>query len=318
MIRKDKGNSLFVFPKEYIVFDIETTGLDPLVDEIIEIGAIKVKDNTVIEEFHSLIKPSYKIDAFITGLTGITNDMVEEAPSSKKVLEKFVKFIENNILVGHNVHFDINFIYDHLIKINGTPLKNDFVDTLRVARKILPELKHHRLKDLASYYHIDTEGNHRAKKDAEITFSIYQKLEETMKEKYGSVEIFTNTIKKSHSYQQATSSIIPTVTEFNQENLFYNQYVAITGTLEKMTRKEAMQIIVNLGGHLENTVTTKTNYLILGNNDYNPILRGKKSSKLIKAENFKLKGLEIEIISENVFYDLLSNNELEDVKVGQK
>ena len=175
MTRQEKGNSLFAFPKEFIVFDIETTGLDPSIDEIIEIGAIKVENNTIIEEFHSLIKPNYKIDAFITELTGITNDMVIEAPKVDEVLKKFISFIGNSILIGHNVHFDINFIYDNLIKINCSPLKNDFVDTLRLARKILPELKHHRLKDLASYYNIDIEGNHRAIKDAEITFSIYQR-----------------------------------------------------------------------------------------------------------------------------------------------
>ena len=83
--------------------------------------------------------------------------------------------------------------------------------------------------------------------------------------------------------------------------------MAITGTLEKMLRKEAMQIIVDLGGHCEDGVTKKTNFLILGNNDYNPILRGKKSSKLIKAETLKLEGKDIEIISENVFYDIVDD-----------
>lgn len=318
MIRQEKGDSLLEFPKEFVVFDIETTGLDPSIDEIIEIGAIKVKNNKVTEKFHSLIKPNYKIDAFITNLTGITNDMVEEAPRIDEVLEKFLNFIGNNILVGHNVHFDINFVYDNLVKTNCSPLKNNFIDTLRLARRILPELKHHRLKDLANHYNIDLEGNHRAIKDTEITLSLYWKLEEAIKEKYGSIEMFTNTIKKTYSYQQPVSTIIPTTTNFNQENFFYNQYVAITGTLERMSRKEALQIIVNLGGHIEGTVTYKTNYLILGNNDYNPILRGKKSSKLIKAENFKLKGSDIEIISENVFYDLLRNNKIEEVKIEQE
>ena len=77
-----------------------------------------------------------------------------------------------------------------------------------------------------------------------------------------------------------------------------------------MIRKDAMQLIVNLGGHCEDGVTQKTNFLILGNNDYNPILRGKKSSKLLKAEKMKLAGKDIEIISENVFYDII-NDEIE-------
>ena len=138
-----------------------------------------------------------------------------------------------------------------------------------------------------------------------MTIEVYNNLEKLALEKYSNIDNFKNACKpKSHSGFKA-SDITTDNTEFDEKNLLYDKYVAITGTLEKMTRKEAMQVIADLGGHCQDGVNKETNYLILGNNDYNPILRGKKSSKLLKAENLKLKGQDIEIISENVFYEMI-------------
>ena len=304
-MRELKGKSLIEIPNKYIAFDIETTGLDPMYDEIIEIGAIKIENGKEIETFNTLIKPEYEIDEFITELTGITNEMLKNAPPIDEVLPKFMTFIKDSIILGHNVNFDINFIYDNLINEDMYPITNDFVDTLRLSRRLLPELKHHRLSDLANYYKIDNTGSHRSLKDVRITIEIFKKLEELVENKYSTIENFKEVCKtKSHTGFKARE-ITTTKTEFDEDNLLYDKYVAITGTLEKMSRKEAMQIIADLGGHCQDSVNKETNYLILGNNDYNPILRGKKSSKLLKAESLKLKGQDIEILSENVFYDVI-------------
>mgnify|MGYP001024698908 FL=1 len=304
-LREQKGKSLIDIPNNYVVFDIETTGLDPEFDEIIEIGAVKIKDGIKIDTFNSLIKPEYEIDEFITELTGITNGMVENAPSIDEVLPKFMDFIRDYIIIGHNVNFDINFIYDNLEELNIPPITNDFVDTLRISRRLIPELKHHKLSDLANYFNIDTNGSHRSLKDVEITLEVLKNLNTMIIEKYQNMDNFKDACKpKSHSGIRA-SDITTNNTEFDEENMLYDKYVVITGTLGKMLRKEAMQVIADLGGHCQDGVNKDTNYLILGNNDYNPILRGKKSSKLLKAENLKLKGQDIEIISENVFYDII-------------
>lgn len=301
-----KGKSFIDILSDYIVFDIETTGLDSSYDEVIEIGAIKVKDNKIVSKFNSLVKPRNEIDEYITELTGITNEMVKDAPTIEEILPDFMNYIGNDILIGHNVNFDINFIYDNLYRNKFDVLTNDFIDTMRISKKLLPDLPHHRLIDLARYFEIDTTNNHRSLKDCEITMDIYEQLKNVALQKYVNVEEFKNAFKK---YRNGTTlrarDIVTNNTEFDIDNLFYDKYVAITGTLEKMQRKEAMQIIVDLGGHCEDSVTKKTNYLILGNNDYNPILRGKKSAKLIKAEVLKLEGKDIEIISENVFYDII-------------
>lgn len=302
-----KGKSTIDLLSDYIIFDIETTGLDSSYDEIIEIGAIKVKNNKIVSKFNSLVKPKNEIDEYITELTGITNEMVKDAPTIEEILPDFMNYIGNDILIGHNVNFDINFIYDNLYRNKFDVLTNDFIDTMRISRKLLPELPHHRLIDLAKYFKIDSTNNHRSLKDCEITMNVYENLKEIALQKYDNVDEFKNAFKKHKKEGLRAKDIVSTNTEFDVDNLFYDKYVAITGTLEKMLRKEAMQIIVDLGGHCEDGVTKKTNFLILGNNDYNPILRGKKSSKLIKAETLKLEGKDIEIISENVFYDIVDD-----------
>ena len=302
--QREKGKSLLDFPSNYVLFDIETTGLDPEYDEIIEIGAIKVDNNKVMNEFHSLIKPDNEIDEFITNLTGITNEMVENAPNIEEVLPNFINFIGDEILIGHNVNFDINFVYDKTVNLGLGIVKNNYVDTMRLSRILLPELPHHRLKDLAEYYKIDTKGNHRASKDVQITNEVYLKLYDEMLNKFGTLEEFLNQCRRKRQSIKF-SDIKAQTTEIDENNPFYNKAVAITGTLEKMQRKDAMQIIANLGGICQDNVNKETNFLILGNNDYNPQLRGKKSNKLIRAEELKLKGNDIEIMSENVFYDIL-------------
>lgn len=302
-----KGKSTIDLLSDYIVFDIETTGLDSSYDEVIEIGAIKIKNNKIVSKFNNLVKPKNAIDEYITELTGITNEMVKDAPTIEEVLPDFMDYIDNDILIGHNVNFDINFIYDNLYRNKLDVLTNNFIDTMRISRKLLPNLSHHRLIDLARYFEIDTTNNHRTLKDCEITMNVYENLKEIALRKYDNVDEFKNVFKKHKKEGLRAKDIVSTNTEFDVDNLFYDKYVAITGTLEKMLRKEAMQIIVDLGGHCEDGVTKKTNFLILGNNDYNPILRGKKSSKLIKAETLKLEGKDIEIISENVFYDIIDD-----------
>ena len=302
-----KGKSTIDLLSDYIIFDIETTGLDSSYDEVIEIGAIKVKNNKIVSKFNSLVKPKNEIDEYITELTGITNEMVKDAPTIEEILPDFMNYIGNDILIGHNVNFDINFIYDNLYRNKFDVLTNDFIDTMRISRKLLPELPHHRLIDLAKYFKIDSTNNHRSLKDCEITMNVYENLKEIALQKYDNVDEFKNAFKKHKKEGLRAKDIVSTNTEFDVDNLFYDKYVAITGTLEKMLRKEAIQIIVDLGGHCEDGVTKKTNFLILGNNDYNPILRGKKSSKLIKAETLKLEGKDIEIISENVFYDIIDD-----------
>lgn len=191
-IRPYKGKSLVEIPDSFVVFDIETTGLNTTYNDIIEIGAIKVIDNKIVDTFHTLIKPRNKISYFITNLTGITNEMVKDAPSSKETLIDFLNYIGTLTLVGHNVNFDINFVYDKLIENNLPFLSNNYVDTLRLSRKLLKDLRNHKLGDLALYYSINYEGAHRGLKDAEITLKVLEKLREEIMMQYNTTENFKN------------------------------------------------------------------------------------------------------------------------------
>lgn len=312
---RNKGKSLIDLPQDYVVIDVETTGLDQRLDDIIEIAAIKVKEGRAIESFESLIKPNYHsyycegvgnkkacyVDGFITELTGITNEMLSNAPYPKDILPKFVDFIEGHILLGHNVNFDINFLYDTLMdKLNYT-LSNDFVDLMRLARKIYPDFENHKLATVARNLNIDTSNSHRALPDCNITHECYSALcDHVHKNDIDIKSLWCNSNKKLNLQDLESNT-----TQHNIEHLLYDKYCTFTGKLERMDRKAAAQLVVNIGGHCLNSITRQTNYLILGNMDYVSNIKDGKSSKLKKAEQLILSGHDLQILSENVFYDLI-------------
>lgn len=300
-IRENKGNSLLELPDNYTVIDIETTGLDSSLDDILEISAVKVRNNTIADSFSSLVHYAEELPEFIIELTGITNDMVKDAPSLDMVLNNFYNFIGDDILIGHNVNFDINFLYDNLKKNANKYLSNDFVDTLRLARKVIKELDHHRLSDLLSYYKIDNSNQHRALADCNYTFEIYNNLKKDIYALYGNFEDFANSIKRTRKAYDLTV----TVDYIDEDNYFYGKNVVFTGTLQKMPRVEAQQTVVNLGGTVSDNVNKKTNCLVMGTQDYSKI-KSEKSNKQRKAEEYILKGQDIVILTENVFYDILN------------
>lgn len=304
--REFKGKSIIDIPNEFIIIDIETTGLDPEYSEIIEIAGIKVSDNQVVDTFQSLVKPEEEITSYITHLTGITNEMVADAPMIEKVLISFEQFIGNSILMGHNVNFDINFLYDNSLHILDNPLKNDFIDTWRFARKFITETKNHKLITLAKYYGLDTTNSHRALKDCELTLEIYKKIIQIANEQ--NLDIKEAYKRRTYEYSSNANNITSQVTEFDENHLLFGQHCVFTGKLEHFVRKDAMQLLANFGGIPQNGVNKDTNYLILGNLDFVNNIKDGKSSKVKKAEDLILKGQDLKIISENIFYDLIGEN----------
>lgn len=299
--RKNKGKSIISNPTNYVIIDIETTGLDPEYCEIIELATIKYENNKEIARFNSLVKPDYEIDSFITDLTGITNEMVKNSPKISEVIIDFYNFIKDEILIRHCVYFDINFIYNALEKENIF-LTNDYINIMRFSNKILPQLENKKLNTISSHYNV-TLPNHRALTDCVATSECYQKLLQDVKTKYPNFEEF----KKSFLHKSTRAKdIITTTTDFNEDHPLFNKTCVFTSTLEHFVRKDAMQVFVNLGGFCKDNVTKDTNYLILGNLEYSSNVKDGKSNKLKKAETYILNGQELEIISENVFLDLLS------------
>jgi len=302
---RHKGNSLLSLESNYTVIDIETTGFDPNFDEIIELSAIRVENDQIVGEFTTLVKPENEISSFITDLTGITAEMLESAPKIESAIKDYIGFIGKSILLGHNVNFDINFIYDGYYRCFTEIFNNDFIDTMRLSKKVLPELYRHRLKDLVDHYNIKTEGAHRGILDCHATYKVYNALKEHIA--VNNIDLTAKTAKK-HSSAFNAKKIAATVDSFEEEHPLYEKYIVFTGELEKMDRRYAAQIVANFGGINENGITKKTNYLILGNNDFCKSIRGGKSSKQKKAEEYVLKGQDLQIISETEFYHMISGH----------
>lgn len=158
--------------KDYVCVDIETTGIRPKWDKIIEIGAVKVRDGKVVDIFSELIYPGIHVPPRITQLTGITDEMVAGKSKIEEVLPRFVEFAENDLLLGHNLRFDYSFLKQNAINMNLEFTKQG-LDTLKIARKVLPQLESRALDYLCDYYNIKDENHHRAFNDASVTSQLY-------------------------------------------------------------------------------------------------------------------------------------------------
>lgn len=177
MTIRNKGKRLNGYRKDYVVFDLETTGVNQYRDVIIEISAVKVCGGEIAGEYSTLVNPGRHIPAGATAVNGITDEMVKDAPDIKEAMEGFLEFIGSSVLVGHNIHtFDMNFAYDAAWQALGKELGNDYIDTLYMSRRCLPQLTHHKLTDISEYFHINTDGAHRAFNDCIMNQKCYEEL----------------------------------------------------------------------------------------------------------------------------------------------
>lgn len=177
MIARNKGKRLHKYVKDYVVFDLETTGINQERDAIIEISALKVCNSVIVEQYSTLVNPGRHIPYGATAVNGITDDMVAAAPDIGQAIGGFLDFIGEHILVGHNIHtFDTNFAYDAAYHALGRELGNDYIDTLYMARKCLPQLSGHKLTDVSRHFRIVTKGAHRALNDCIMNQKCYEEL----------------------------------------------------------------------------------------------------------------------------------------------
>lgn len=176
-MKSHKGKRLVKYVPDYVVFDLETTGVNVIKDDIIEISAVKVLGGKVADTFSTLVNPGRPIPYYATQVNGITDEMVEDAPDIREALADFLAFAGDAVLVGHNIQsFDLNFVSNAAEGLFGKTVENDYIDTLHMARSCLPELSHHKLVDVASYFHISAEGAHRALCDCIMNQKCYEEL----------------------------------------------------------------------------------------------------------------------------------------------
>ncbi len=304
--RPEGGANLYSLPTSFIAVDTETTGLDFDLCNIIEIGAVKVDNGEITDSFKSLIKVDEKLSPFIVHLTGITDEMLVDAPSRNEVMADFDSFVGDSILLAHNASFDMNFLYTAYERALGKPLRNDYVDTLRVARRALPQLQHRTLPDLCETFEVVNEGEHRAYGDALATVQCYLRMRDIVIESLGDEAAYAN------SFARATTSganlkakdIVATADDIDEGHPLFGMRCVFTGAMTSMVRADAMLALKNVGGEPQDTVRKDTDYLVVGNDGYSSAIQS-APGKIKKAQANQLKGLPIQIISEDVFLAML-------------
>lgn len=180
--RKEKGKSANRHIDNYCIVDLETTGVFVASSAIIEISAIKVRNNQVVDEFSTLVNPHFPIPEAATAVNHITDEMVKDAPSLNDVIDTFLSFVDADVIVGYNcAAFDMNLLYDSVQKLRGMPFRNDYIDLLHVSRRSIESVENYKLETISAYFDLDTTGEHRALKDCFLTKSCYDGIYE----KYG-------------------------------------------------------------------------------------------------------------------------------------
>ena len=181
MLANQPGKKLNHYVKDYVIYDLETTGTNSNRDGVVEISAVKVVDGLVVDEFTTLVNPEMPIPFAASDVNGITDEMVADAHVFKKALADFLDFAQDNVLVGHNIQaFDMKFLYRFAMEYWGQTVGNNYIDTLQIARAYLPQLEHHRLTDLAMFYDISPEGAHRALNDCRMNQAVFERLGQEM------------------------------------------------------------------------------------------------------------------------------------------
>ena len=294
---------------EFVVVDIETTGIHYTRDHIIEIAAVKYSNFEEVAVFETLINPQVPIPPTITRITGIRQEDVESAPRFDEIEAEFLNFIGDLPLVGHNLcDFDIRFIEYTMRR----PIPNPIIDTLPLARNVFPNFPNHRLATLKDILGIDTATSHRALADVKTTFSLLECCIYVME--HSSISQATNPGNYDSKYSEPVhqkykkidiKSIHPTCNEINLRASLYGKNIVFTGTLS-IPREEAMQHAVNAGAVLKTGVSKNTDFLVVGQQDVSIVGADGMSSKEEKAHALNESGKgHIQIISEKEFLDLV-------------
>ncbi|MBF4499978.1 PolC-type DNA polymerase III [Savagea sp. SN6] len=207
----------------YIVFDVETTGLSSAYDTIIELAAVRLKDGEIVDTFESFANPHHPLSETTTRLTGITDDMVQDAPEVGDMIAKFVEFCEDAILVAHNANFDMGFFYAACQTAGVEVPKYSYIDTVEMARYLYPDMRNHRLDTLAKRFDIELTQHHRAIYDTEATAYLFVKfLKDAMDRGIEYLDQLNDQVGKGDSYKRSrpTSCTLLVQNDIGLKNLF--------------------------------------------------------------------------------------------------
>lgn len=224
---------------EYVVLDLEMTGLSAKTDQIIEIGAVKIKDNQVIATMECLVNPKCKIPTRVVELTGITDEMVQSARERDEAIRELIAFIDGQILVGQNVNFDYSFLKQWAVN-HKCPLEARACDTLKLARVLLPADQPKKLENLCQYFGIERAREHRALDDALETWKVFEKLKELGSSLENAETYFTPRVLEYRAKKQspATPKQIQRLKEYREQHQIDDEI-----NWENLTKSEASRIM---------------------------------------------------------------------------
>ena len=222
--------------KDYVVIDLEMTGLNAKCDRILELGGVRVRDGKVVDTFSEIVNPGVKISEQITELTGITNEMAEQGKPQKETIASFLSFMGEDVLVGQNIMFDYSFLKQWAVNYK-IPLECKAVDTLKLARIFLPEEQKKNLESLCAYFGVERKNAHRALDDALETAQIFEQLKANFGD--GNEEAFEPKVLQYKAKRQtpATAQQLKYLQRFAQYH-----GIEIPELEEEMNRSEASRL----------------------------------------------------------------------------
>ena len=225
----------------YICIDLETTGLNPKTDKIIEIGVVKVDKDVIVEEWETLVNPDRPLEERIAELTGIRDEQLAAAPTIEEVLPKLLETVRDYVLLGHSVLFDYSFVKKAAVN-QRLSFEKEGIDTLKIARKYLPDIESRSLPYLCKYYGI-VHNAHRALQDAKATVELYRKLAEQFYEQEEREEDKSLFRPKKLCYQAKRDTPITIPQKEQLYKLADKHKLIIDYEIEKLTRSEASRRI---------------------------------------------------------------------------
>lgn len=296
VFRMDAINTTLTFCKKldsYVVLDLETTGFDSFRDEIIEIGMVKIKNGEIASEYSMLVNPCMPIPKAASAVNGIYDEDVTGAPKIHEVIHAVDTFLGDEIIVGHNITFDLRFLKTAMLEC-GISKEIRYIDTLSVSKSVLPNAKDHKLQTLMEIAGIKEGQSHRALDDAIRT---HQVLQYCIQEK-----IKQDTSAQQERKRQKEAEDAERAEKYSDSPL-YNKHFVFTGIFVN-DRYELEEMVPNVGALLRTGITKKTDYLVKGDMSDSANWTG---VKLSKAEEAIKNGSAIQIIGEQEFLDLIKN-----------
>lgn len=307
---------------DFVAIDFETANKERA--SPCSVGMTKVVNGKIVENYYSLINPECPFDSYNTWIHGIDEEMVQNSPTYPTIIAEIIDFLDGLPLVAHYAPFDMGVIAASNERYNITNFQATYFDSYFLSKQHLTSLNY-KLDTLAKFFNFEFQ-HHNALEDSKacanlvlylcdlkefttlddlIESSFYKKLGVIINEKR--IGFLKSNPWKTHGGKMDIDAISATVDTENidPDHPFYQKKACFTGKLQRFTRREAMSLYISYGGIPENSVTVKTNYLIMGDLDFNVVGESGKSAKIKRAEKLLSQNQEIQLVTENEFLRML-------------